>query len=149
MYQHLEMRSHVFLLLGITNIRGKKSAPPESSFLRRFVQDFLLLRRRIQFAFNSRQKEHMNVTIIISQLTLTRMENNTCQCTQNKNPESPLNMREWDFLIKKTQTNAQIDCKKPRIACKTIQHASPMGFLPRHSCQLPITAVVKVGPHQK
>src|SRR5574344_679400 len=72
----LELRSTTFLSLTLVSIAPYKRTLPEVTLLGYLGEDLTLLFKRIQFPpLFPFEEEEMNITVVVSQRTLTRMSN--------------------------------------------------------------------------
>ena len=77
------------------------------------------------------------------------MQQYTCNSTEHKAPDAPLDIGTRDILMPQTGYNAQVDGCKPQIARESIEHSTYQGLLASDTCHLSIGRIAEVGKHQQ
>ena len=145
----LEIRRLLLLILAVVGIIIIERAPEEIVLGQSLIDSTLLL-VVVEFATILTQKEEkMNLTVIIGQCALRRVDDETSEGTEDKRPEAPLDISTGDVLIPQTVDDGEIDAEEPHVACKAIEHTSDKRLLSRDTRHLTIGRVAEVGQHQQ
>lgn len=140
--ERLESGSHLLLRTGVTDVEklerfGNQIILPAECLIERF-QILGVTQFTARFSF---QEKKVDVAVIVCQLALFGVADETGKGGNQPNPDAP--------LVVEPHTDGEIDGEEPKVARKTVEHTSEFGLLSGHACQLSVCAVIHVGPDEQ